>query len=375
MKLETARREQSAELAAFFKKFPVHGPVDLTIDRSNDFFAPYDLQSDASVTYTLRSEGDELLGLATFNIFDSLVGGRETRVAFGKDLRILETRKAILGWTQHFLPVMEEVRRVFGAESFFSVLNMNEAKALNAFVRPSPGKRPFPRYVLHRRFNLVSLHGRFPWAPEPVKSLRVRRGSLALAEQLADYIVGKQRERDLAFCLTKDDFFEALKRWRGLKLEDFLIALDGNERIVGCCAPWSAGGLEEHIPLRYNLLGHNFRQFLKFGRVLGWTRTLTKPAHRLKVEASLDFRYLSFLFADHADVFESLAWDAFEEARETEFLVYLQMRSDLHLRPPLSWISARLPHALYGMIPPHDDIPLELHPAHQRPALLEPFFV
>lgn len=376
MKLEIARPEQSAELATFFKTFPLNGPVEIAVDRSKGFFRPYEIQSDTHVTYTLRDEEkNELVGVASFAVSDTLVHGRPTRVAFGRDLRILETRQAVLGWTQHFLPVMKEVQRVLGAETFVSIMNLNEVKAMNAFIRPRPGKRPLPRYYLYRRFNLVSLHGRFPWAPKPLKTIRIRRGSPHLESALADYIVRKSRERDLSLCLDPSGFREALARWEGLKLDDFLVALDSKDNIIGCCAPWNAGGVEEFIPLHYNLLGHNFRQFLKFGRWLGWTRTLAKPRYRLRHEAPLDFKYLCFLFADNPDIFESLASDAFDEARDSEFLVYAQMRSDIHLRRPLNWVSAKLPHGLYVLAPPDAGTPSLINPRNDRPAMIEPFFV
>ncbi|MBX3033486.1 MAG: hypothetical protein KF865_06120 [Bdellovibrionaceae bacterium] len=375
MKLEIADPAEGAELSAFFKRFHLRGPAEIRVDRGGDFFGPARIQSDTHVTYTLKDENkSEILGVASFAIGETLAGGAPARVAFGRDLRILETRQAVLGWSQHFLPVMEEVRRVFQVDHFMSVMNLHENKAMNAFMRPRPGKRPFPRYFLHRRFNVVSLHGRFPWAPTPLPSVRIRRGAAHLQDALIHYIVRKSRERDFLTSITPEAFMDLLGRWQGLKLEDFLVALDHQDNVIGCCAPWSAGGLEEYIPLKYNLVAHNFRQFLKFGRIFGWTRALTKPVHRLKMEAGLNFRYLCFLFADNEDIFESLAWIAYEEARENEFLVYTQMRSDLHLRRPLTWVSAKLPYALYSLCPPDAEPPAFLHPSQDRPAGIEPFF-
>src|SRR5690606_33153844 len=115
MKLEVAGPDQNEELAAFFKKFPLRGPVEIRIDRGKNFFRPYDIQIDVHVTYALRSDENELMGVASFAVSDTLLNGEPTRVAFGRDVRISETRQAVLGWTQHFLPVMQEVQRVLGA--------------------------------------------------------------------------------------------------------------------------------------------------------------------------------------------------------------------------------------------------------------------
>lgn len=376
MRLETARPEQAAELSLFFKRFPRQGPVDLLVDRGPHFFGPAEIQSDTNLTYTLRDDASgELLGVVSFAIMETLVGGKPSKVAFGRDLRILETRKAVLGWSQHFLPVLEEVRRVFEVEHFVSSINMAESKAMNAFLRPRPGKRPFPRYFMHRRFNLVSLHGRFPWAPTPLTSLRIRRGSEHLLDALTDYVVRKSRQKDFSCTPTADAFHDLLVRWEDLRLDEFLIALDHKDNIVGCCAPWNPAAKEELIPLRYHLRGHHFRQFLKFGKYFGWTRPMTKPVHRLGMEAGLNFRYLNFLHADNEDIFESLVWIAYEEAANNEFLVYAQPRTDFHLRRPLSWISAKMPFGFFALLPPDSDTPDFLLPTQDRPIAIEPFFV
>lgn len=379
--LEIAQPEHSEMLAGFFKKFPLHGPVEIAIDRGQDFFAPYKIQSDAQITYMLRNDvksaphGGEPLGVATFVFYEALMNGQKCRVAMGRDLRIQQTREAVLEWTKHYLPVMDEARRVFQSDYFLSIINMNEVKALNAFLRPRPGRRPMPSYHLYRRFNLVTLHGRFPWAHHPLRTIRIRRASGAIEDALIYYMVKKSKERDFTPLTDANAIRDLIGRWKGLEISDFLVAMDAQENIIGCCAPWSSSGLEEYIPLKYNLIGHNFRQFLKFGDQLGWTRKLTKPVHRLNREASLNFRYMSFLFADNADIFESLLWIAYEEAQPSEFLAYAQMRSDFHLRKPRNWIGARHPYGIYLLVPPGEAMPAVLHPANDRPTYIEPFFI
>ncbi len=376
MKLDIAQAQDHTELKEFFKSFPSSGNIDLKTDRPRDFFMRYAIESDQYITYALRDEKTSSIeGAASFVIKNLWVNQEETTVAFARDLRISQNRKAILSWGQHALPIMNEIEKTMNAKIFFSVLNMNEIQALNAFLHPRDQRRELPRYYLYRRFHMVSLHGRFPWCINPLPRLKIRRASTRTWDALVQYVVKKSREKNLSSTWTAEKFAEKVERWRGLDLSDFLVAMDSNENIVGCVAPWSSGGIEEFIPMSYSLRAHNFRQFLKFGRWLGWTRTLTKPFSRLKVEAPLNFRYLCFLYADNEDIFESLLHAAFDEARENEFLVYLQMRSDLTLRRPLDWVSAQSPYGLYAMIPPDRDPPEFLHPRNDQPVELEPFFV
>lgn len=375
MKLKIASAEDSLALSDFFKQFPMGGQVEVKIDRHKNFFKAYDTQADKHITYTLRDDQDTIQGMASFLVTDLWIEGAPTTVAIGRDLRIANNRRAILSWGQHFLPVMNEVVQMFNCKHVFSILNLSEMQALNAFVRPRQLKRPIPRYFMYRRFNIVSVHGRLPLTRHPLPHLRIRRGSTQLEDALINYISKKSRQKDLATAWDQQSFQDKLERWEGLKLGDFLIALDRHDNIVGCTAPWSAGGIEDFVPLRYNLLAHNFRQFLKFGHLFGWTRPLTKPANRLIVEDTLNFRYLNFLNADNEDIFESLLWAAYEDAHQNEFLVYTQMRSEFHLRRPLGWVSGKIPFGLYCLVAPDQDPPGFLHPTNERHAELEPFFI
>ncbi|MFS4460263.1 hypothetical protein [Bdellovibrio sp. HCB2-146] len=373
MNLEIASPEHSRQLVEFYKGFPLKGLVELKVDRDGDFFAPYSIQSDKHLTYMLKEDG-QLEGTASFVVRDVMLDGRPTSVAFGRDLRISSNRKVILEWSQHFLPVMQEVGRTLGAQYFFSVMSMSDAQALNAFVRPRNMKRPLPRYYLFRRFNVVSLHGRMPWAQNPLPHLRIRRATPAHLDALIYYISQQSASKELATVWDTTSFNEKLERWKGLKLEDFLIALDSKDNIIGCVAPWSSGGLQDFIPMEYSLRAHNFRQFLKFGKTFGWTRTLTKPYSRVKIEGTLNFKYLNFLFADNEDIFASLLWRAYDDAEENEFLLYTQPRADIMYRSPLNWISAKMPYGVYLLLPPDQTTPSFLNPRNEKSLEIEPFF-
>ena len=374
MKLEIAGPNDNQELKEFYKSFPMEGLVNLKIDRQRDFFAPYQVLSDQFLTYTLRNpKTQHIEGLSSFVLREALLENREELVCFARDLRISQNRKAIMSWGQHALPVMDEIGQTFGCRHFFSILNMNEVKALNTFIRARDERRILPRYYLYRRFNLVSLHGRFPWSQNPLPHLRIVKASAKTWDALTYYITTRSKAKNLSTSWRAQKFFEQVEHWRGLSPNDFLVALDRDENVVGCVAPWSSAGIQDFIPMSYSLVAHNFRQFLKFGHLLGWTRTLTKPFSRLKVEAPLNFRYLVFLNADNEDIFEALLHAAYDEVQDNEFLLYLQMRSDLHLRRPTSWVSAQYPYGLYGLIFPQHSAPHYLHPSQDRQVELEPF--
>jgi hypothetical protein len=375
MKLFIAQLSDAKSLAKYFKQFSLPGPVDLRIHRGQDYFKPYDCQSDQHLTYILKDKS-EILGVASFIIKEVLLEGHIQKVALGRDLRISPQRKAVVGWTEHFLPVMEDLQKTLHVKHFFATLNLFEVKTLNAFVRPRKISRPLPRFSLYRRFNLITLHGQFPFlSKNPLPHLRIVRGSKAHEDALVSFVNKKSRQMNLSDDFTPDFFYQKMLRWPGLNLSDFLIAFDSQENIVGCTAPWSSEGIQDYIPHRYSLKAHNFRQFLKFGSLFGWTRRLTKPLRRTRRELPFKFKQLLFLHSNNADIFEALLWRAYEESREDEFLAYLQLRSNQTFRRPSTWVTSKTPYGLYALVHPHISPPAYLHPQFETPVQMEPFYL
>lgn len=362
MRLEHANTSQEAELREFYEQFSMKSLVEFKVRRPTDFFAPYRAQSENFETLVLRDKDESLQGMASFIYRETLYNDRIQKIAVATDLRIPISRKAILEWSHHFLPVLRDIIKTRGVSSVFSTINTNDPVAINAFVRPRTIKRPLPRYHLYRKFQMVTLHGRFPWAPPPVPTLRIRPGETKWIGPMIDYI--KRRAPYRAFCSVWDEksFYEKLYRLPNFKLEDFWLAFDAQDRVVGMLAPWSPLRVQEYCPVSYGLRAHNFRQFLKFGRLLGWTRPLTKPFTRTGSDLPLKFRYLTFLSVENEDIFESLLWTAFEALPKDEFLAYAHSNVDFRLNPPRSWVSAGLPFGLYAVLPPEMDPPSFLHP-------------
>ncbi len=366
MHLELAQESHNEELLEFYSRFPLENVIQLKLDRGRDFFKYYNLQSDKYVSYILRDDkSTNIMGHVSFIIETVMIEGKQTRIAWSRDLRISSDRRAILSWTEHTKSVFVEVRKLFNVDYFLTMLNMNEVVALNTFTRPRSQKRFLPRYFLYRKFDLVSLHGQFPFTYPPDSSLKIRRGNPNQADLYLNYLMKKNQESSFSLYSDRDSFLEMMERWTSLSWEDFFIAFDAKDNIVGILSSWSSAGVQDYIPLRYTLRAHNFRQFLKFGKLFSWCRTLTKPFHRIKIEAALNFRSLNHIYVDHPDVFHSLLWKAFEEARDNEFLVYVRDRKNISLKPPLGWISAEQTYGMYCTVLPDEEVPPFLHPIHE----------
>lgn len=363
MKLEIAGPQDNPELISFFKEFTSKGLIDLKIDRNKDFFANYALQSDSYRSYILKDQENKINAAASFIVRDASYDHQRIKVATATDLRVLPNRRAILEWSHHFLPVLQKETEEHQVSYVFSAINLSDTTILNTFIRPRNMKRAMPRYYLYRKFNLVSLHGRYPWAKKPLSSIQIRQGNPANVDALAAYIIRRSQYRPFSSVWDIPSFEKKIGRLTGMQLSDFWVAFDSDDNVIGCLAPWSPSGIQDFIPLSYSLRAHNFRQFLKFFWLLGMTRRLTKPVVSTGTENKLQFRYITNAFADNEDVWESLLYAAYENITSQEFLIYARTEQDYRLLPPEAWISASLPYALYAVTPPEKEMPTFLHPS------------
>lgn len=370
MNLEVAQPQNNEELLEFYRSFPLDGLIHLRLDRSQDFFKYYGLQSDQYLTYILRSS-NRIMGVVSFIIDHVVIEGKLTTIAWARDLRIAHDRMAILGWAEHTQFVFEEIKKIFKVEHFFSTLNLSEEKPLNTFIRPRSQKRALPKYHLYRKFQLVSAHGFYPWARQTWPQLKIRRGNEKNQDALLEYLVKSSQNYSFHSAVSKDLLLEKLDRWIGFDWNDFIIAYDRKDNIVGTLSSWSSAGIQDFIPLRYSFRAHNFRQFLKFAHLLGWSRTLTKPYHRIKIESSLNFRLLNYIRVDHPDVFSSLMTSAYHESKENEFLLYFRDQKNIQLKAPRGWISAEQTYGLFCPVLPNEQTPDFLHPKYDGFADIE----
>jgi hypothetical protein len=363
MKLDLASATDNEELKKFYKEFPAKGLVDLRIDRGADFFAYYRAQTENFKTYVLRDDQEKIQAMASFLFREASFGGATVPIATATDLRVTNSREAILDWAHHFLPVMTDVTNQHHLSSIFSVINLSDPMALNSFIRPRNMKRLMPKYYLYRKFFLTSIHGRYPWASKALPSIQIRQGCTANFDALLDYVLKRAQFRPFSSVWDQTSFQKKISQLPGFQLSDFLIAFDNNDNVIGCMAPWSSHGVLDYIPLTYSLRAHNFRQYLKFLWLFGLTRRLAKPVASTGRESKMQFKHLTFVNADNEDVFESLLATAFETVSSQEFLLYAHVEQDYRLLPPQSLISASQPYALYSVVPPDKEMPMFLHPS------------
>lgn len=370
MRVIKATDEDNERLLHYFAQMPMPGSIEVQLRRMFNFFNQYRIQTDDYATCILENDNGEIDAMASILFRSGRIDGTDETIGYATDLRVSPTRKAVLNWSQHFLPVIENERDLRQCKYIFSAVPYAQRQAYNAFIRPRNLRRGMPRYHLFRRFELISLHGIWPFHDLPLSGIKVRSANENDFEQLAEYILKMTAHRSLVYYTNIADFKKSLDRWRDLYIENFILAFDVAGNLIGCTAPWSPERVQRSYPLKYDSEAKNFRDLLS---VLSFFRL----AHPLpKENQELELRHLTHLYADNPDVFYALLYNAFRLCGKKEFLLYPHFEGELLSMPPRSFISSSNPYGLYCILAPTDPIPDFLKPRSlQTPPTFEPAFI
>lgn len=360
MKLVKATENDSDRLKEFFERMILPGSIDFSIRRPGSFFDQYRLQSTDFQTIMLIDDQDKINGIASLIFREGHVNGEKQIWGYATDLRVAPTRQAVMQWASRFLPVLESECEARRCKYVFSAVEHHGNQAYNALIRPtSSARRRLPRYYLVNRFRVVALHGRIPFAAQPLTSIRLKEMQREDIEPLCAYLREQAHERPLADVHDPELFMEKLSRWPGLELEDFRIARNAKGRILGCAALWDNSRAQQFVPQTYNGFAHTLHQSLNIASWFGLVRPTAQP------ERPMASRYLTHLACDSAEVFHRLVDDAFSRLAPKEFLVYEHFRGHWRTLPPLSFIASSLPFGLYMILPPAAPVPAWLTPHSQ----------
>jgi hypothetical protein len=376
MIIREALQNDSEQLIQFFSEISVKANLEYKIQRHTDFFATYKMQTSLYKTFLMQNlKNKKIEGCATFLFKDVIFENEPRRIAFATDLRVAPKRAAIFEWSQHFLPTLKQLREEFKCNYFFSCLNLSDTQPINTFIRSRNSRRQLPRFHHFRQFQVVTMHGLYPWGPTPLKGISIEKARSIDLGELTNYLNKKSQNQIFHTEWRIHTLFERIKRWKNLKLENFLIARSFNGDIVGCVAPWNGYQVQDLIPIEYPRIAENFRQFLKFGKYLGLSHPITKSVKKSGLAKALSINYLTHLQCDNHDIFASLLHKVWQESDPDQFLAYLNFSDDFHLRPPEHWISVMAPWALYSLVPPDEQLYPFLSPFQQLSPELEPCFL
>lgn len=368
MRIVKATSADNNRLCDFYNFAILPGEVDLRIERQ-DFFAPYRLQSDDYSTYMLINEKEEIEATASLIFKRGWLGNQEELIGYATDLRVSNSRRAILNWAQHFMPILESEKNSRQCRYVFTVVAQMQKQAYNAFIRPRLTRRNLPRYHLFRSFRMVSIHGLLPFANKPLSTIFLREGTDSDWDEIYTYLSRKRKSSVLHFSGTPERTAENLRRWSGLQAKDFILAYDFHRRLIGCVGLWDSNQVQKAYAVNYHRRARVLHDSLNAMTFLGFTKHLASAGEPLK------YYHLTHFCADNPDVFYSLLLAAYQMDRE-RFVIYPHFDGDISFTPPRMMISSNLRAGLYCIQDPQQLTPeflawsrLAIPPEYELPFL------
>lgn len=373
LRVEVAQESDSEKLKQFVIKQPflTNSPMELAVDRKGSFFDKYRLQTEDFVTYKMVNDAQDIEGIASMLFRKTLLNGEETQVGFATDLRISNSRQAIVSWPEKLLPAMTEAAVTRNCDYVFSILNSNQSQAYNALIRPRSSRRSIPRYYFYRKYDLITLHGKVPFTDLPfLNSIKIAPMEPKDLEPLAAYLKSKAIYKPLSFPYSVDLLQERFKMWRGFEMHNFLIAKDSRGNIIGSVAPWKASQILGISVLNYTGFGETIYTFSKYFSYFGFVKRLPP------VGGQVNMKFLTHLYADNPDIFAALLAEAFRTTQKDELLSYAHFHKTPLTMPPQNFLSSRIPFSIYTILPPEKPLPdfLQLHKVTPPPEI-EPILV
>lgn len=361
MELVKARLEDQEPLLQFYNGVALPGDVELMIDRHEPFDAIYGIQSNDYDTFLVKGDENSVHGTFTVIYRDGIIDGKFEKIGYVTDMRVSNNREALLTWSKQFLEVLENSQNQRNCKYMFSILSQEVGKTYNTFLRGRARISTFPRYHLLRKFVLVTVNGKFPFLATPLPSIKIVNADHRILDKLLAYIKNKTKNKPLSFENSNENFLRRLSLWKGLKLEDFLVAFDSQGNIVGCTAPWSPSEIQNYQATSYHgsIAGH--RNMFALGSLFGVTRRFP-PRHK-----NLNFKFLSHLFVNNHDIFQALLYTSYKGSQKSEFLVYQNFDGDLVTWLPKYFIGWSMPFGLYSIGPESLENP-SLQPSPLLPA-------
>lgn len=357
LNLRESDPSDSEKLSQFFSQIPLQSLIDIKIQREVDFFSLYrrfQMNFQNFILEETHELNKEILGTASFIHSKCKVGKTPLinilNITNACDLRISPQRKAILHWSKFFLPKIKEVANIKKTDHFITTVNLENNQVINAFIRTKQKKAQKPLYELIKKFNLVSVHGFYPFSNQLNPDVEVRFANKYDIPKLTEYLEKKLADTDLVSNELLKSVDDYVSNSLVYSFKKFIIALDSENNIVGCCYPLSSSLLQNYFPQTYNQQAHNFRQFLKFGSWLGFSRKLTKPFSRTHKDQTLQFQLLHFLFFKHPEVLQNMVHFAYTQSVQNEFIVYTYEQNDFKYRPPVGTVNAETTYGLYEIL-------------------------
>jgi hypothetical protein len=237
----------------FVEQHVMRADLTLRLDRGPDFFGLLDAHAPRHETWLLLERG-ALVGLGSVVIRPGYIEGAPEPVAYFGDLRVRRHRAVAGLWHALFRERASALSAQLGFRYAFCCIIRDNRLARAALVRPRGEDFRFRPLV---GYSSVALFARKPLR-RTIRDVEVRRATAADAETVRAFLDAHSRRRPFGVVFDRATWRHRLQSWPAFGIENFYLAFDATQRLVGCVAPWDVAALNrvviESMPRPLNLL-------------------------------------------------------------------------------------------------------------------------
>lgn len=362
MNLELAKVSDDIELKSFYNQQIVKGLYDYKVVRTHSFFDQYKLTTQDYLTYFIRDNNRQIKAMASILFKKAYINDQEQTIGLITDLRLSNSRKAVLTWAREIVPAIEHAKKERQCQFVFSDIEFYDNNDYYMLLHRRNRNTRLPRYHLFRKFYEIVIYGKKFFADPILDSIKIDCARSEDVEAISHYLQTKSVRRPLRYHLTPEEILRRCQTWPGFGLEDFLVAKNHRGDIIGCMAPWNNSSIQRVIPQRYH--GKSFQVFStsRILSALGLSRPLPSEGNAFNVKHITHGAY------DNPDIFYALLSKAYDDCRNRELIVYPNYFGDYATRPPLSFLEIKIPYGFYNVLEHNMKLPPYLYPNSFHPA-------
>lgn len=317
--------------------------------RGDDFFAFLKERSDSFLVLLLKDDHGVIQGLGVVSFRPGYINGELQTVGYLGDLRVKLNRKLVREWRTMYAklikhsPEIEETgyckyyQTVLIDENIESKNNLAETKIPNLF------------YQRLMRYNMVNMIGRFKLytSTHPLR-FATKNDQTAIE----DFLIKVSPKEHFAHNWGLE-ISHRLKNWHNFDLENFILALDNNGKIMALSMLWNPIQTKQvsitKVPTTIKLL-HHFLKFVPFIEL----KKLPIP------NSPLDILYLNQIQFDcsvNSKEQKSIALDMlhFSFQKDCHMIAYADFEDEGFLKKTRSIFAQSMPMALYSVHYKNDD--------------------
>lgn len=310
----------------------------------------------------LEGSSGETLGRVVLVTKKYYIDGEEKRVLFVNSISSKASRTAFLGWSQKLLPHILKRREEWDVSYVLFLLEKREAKNFHFFIRPRNLRPDAPRFSLIRRMNVNLVHGSHFFGPRPLENLIIRPAEEGDLDRLSGFIKESTLDSSFGRICSEEFLRKEFKNWRGLGINNVLLALTKSERIVGSLGAFNLnqfGNVKVEID---DARFHTLQQGLKVGSYLRDLRPVLPGKEN-------NFSLFTHMYFNNNDIFYSLIHEWLTRTKkESPIFVFPHYLGDLKTSPPPSLVVTSTTSELYLMQGPGEPPPEILKPRLFSPA-------